>query len=87
MTKYADKLDFFKLATMQGVKVSAYDSLPHIPADQTFYLDAYNVLSGAGYADISAYCKDHGLTIDERADLISVITALRAHQRKAREAD
>lgn len=68
---------------MQGVTVKAYETQPQLTPDELFYFEAFNILSSAGYADISAYCKDYGLTVDERADLIAVIMILRKHARKA----
>jgi hypothetical protein len=78
-------MDFFKMAALQGVQVTALQTAPQLSPEEYFYLEAFNILSGAGYADISAYCRDHGLTIDERSDLIQVLLELRNHTRKSKE--
>ena len=75
------------MAALQGVKVTALESAPIITPEEGFYLEAFNILSGAGYADISAYCRDHDLTVDERSDLIGIILELRGRKRKKREAE
>lgn len=77
----------FRKAESQGVKITALDDYPQLSAEELSYYDAFVVLSGAGYADISKYCDDHDLTMDEREDLSAMMTALSSHlSRRAKDA-
>lgn len=69
------------MAEQQGVEVAALKERPNFTADELFYWRAFNVLSDAGYSDISQFCVDNCLDICEREDLLRVLNTLNGHNR------
>jgi hypothetical protein len=82
---YANKEEFFKKAKEAGVKIPALDNKPVLSAENGFWLFAYSLLFNADYLNISRFCKDYCLSMDDKQDLISIIWKVNSEMNKEKK--